>query len=257
MNRIKLLFDRKPKGILSVYFTAGYPKLEDTAAIIETLEQKGADMAEIGIPFSDPMADGPVIQQSSNTALNNGMTLKILFKQLSEIRKQVSMPLVMMGYLNPVMQYGFDNFCRDCAATGIDGIIIPDLPFDKYMESYKSVAEQYGLCFIMLITPETSPERIRLIDQNTSGFIYMVSTASTTGAKESFDEATLDYFRRIDGMQLKNPRLTGFGISNRATCETAQKHSNGVIAGSAFIRLLAQEKSIGDAVDRLLENLGK
>jgi len=255
MNRIELLFDRKPKGILSVYFTAGYPRLEDTAAIIKTLEQKGVDMVEIGIPFSDPMADGPVIQQSSTIALNNGMTLSKLFSQLATIRESVSMPLVMMGYLNPVMQYGFDNFCRDCVSVGVDGIIIPDLPFDEYIESYKPVAERYGLKFVMLITPETSPERIRLIDRDTDGFIYMVSTASTTGTRESFDDRTLDYFRRIEAMQLRNPRLIGFGISNRATCEVAGRNAEGVIVGSAFIKVLAQEKTVNDAVEKLLEQL--
>jgi len=255
MNRIKLLFDRKPKGILSVYFTAGYPQLDDTAAIIQTLERKGVDMVEIGIPFSDPMADGPVIQQSSTAALLNGMTLSKLFSQLATIRQSVEIPLVMMGYLNPIMQYGFERFCRDCTSAGVDGLIIPDLPFDDYVKHYKPVAEQYGLKFIMLITPETSPRRIRLIDRNTDAFIYMVSTASTTGTRESFDELTFDYFRRIEAMQLRNPRLVGFGISNRATCQAAHQNAEGVIVGSAFIKLLAQEKSVGDAVEKLLMDL--
>jgi tryptophan synthase alpha chain len=251
MNRIKLLFGRKPSGILSVYFTAGFPQLDNTTAIVCELAQQGADMIEIGIPFSDPMADGPVIQQSNTIALNNGMSLQKLFGQLKDIRKEVSLPLVMMGYLNPIMQYGLENFCRDCKAVGIDGIIIPDLPFNDYIRDYKPLADKYGLFFIMLITPATSDERIRLIDEHTEGFIYMVSTASTTGAKERFDEKTLDYFRRINAMKLKNPRLIGFGISGKTTYEAAQEHANGAIIGSGFIRLLSQEKTIQKAVTEL------
>ncbi|HBX46023.1 MAG TPA: tryptophan synthase subunit alpha, partial [Porphyromonadaceae bacterium] len=185
MNRIDQLFNEKNSGILSVYFTAGYPHLHDTTEIIRALQQHGADMLEIGIPFSDPMADGPVIQQSSAEALKNGMSVKHLFGQLSGIRKKVHIPLILMGYLNPIMQYGFDNFCRDAAQCGIDGLIIPDLPFAEYRESYKPVAEKYGLHTIMLITPETSEERIRLIDEHTGGFIYMVSSASVTGVKDT------------------------------------------------------------------------
>ncbi|MDR2848117.1 MAG: tryptophan synthase subunit alpha [Bacteroidales bacterium] len=255
MNRITSLFKRKPSGILSVYFTAGFPQLETTTAIISTLERHGVDLIEIGIPFSDPMADGPVIQQSSSVALKNGMTLQKLFEQLKDIRKEVSLPLVMMGYLNPVMQYGVENFCRDCAAAGVDGIILPDLPFDDYIRDYKPLADKYGLHFIMLITPETSPERILLIDEHTDGFIYMVSTASTTGAKNSFDEKTLAYFRRINAMQLKNPRLIGFGISNKTTCSTALEHANGAIIGSHFIRLLSNTNTIEDAVKNLLKDV--
>jgi tryptophan synthase alpha chain len=252
MNRIDRLFQEKQKDILSVYFTAGYPKLEDTVPIIRELSAQGVDLIEIGIPFSDPMADGPTIQQSGTVALLNGMTLRKLFEQLKTIRQQTDIPLILMGYLNPVMQYGVEAFCRDCAEAGIDGMILPDLPFADYLKDVKPAAERYGLHCIMLITPETSDERIRLIDGATDGFIYMVSTASTTGAKERFDEKTLDYFRRIDGLKLRNPRLVGFGISNRATFEAAALHARGAIVGSEFIRLLGSCATIPEAVRKLV-----
>jgi tryptophan synthase alpha chain len=257
MNRIYKLFKEKQKNILSIYFTAGYPQFNDTVTIVKELEKQGADMVEIGIPFSDPMADGPVIQQSGTAALNNGMTLKKLFSQIEKIRDEVNIPLIMMGYLNPVMQFGVEKFCSECKRTGIDGVIIPDLPFDDYMQMFKSPGKQYGIEFIMLITPETSEERIRLIDKNTSGFIYMVSTASTTGAKDCFDEKTLDYFRRINAMNLKNPHLTGFGISNRTTLNAAFENSGGAIIGSEFIRLLGSEQSIETAVSKLMRKISE
>ncbi|MDR1887092.1 MAG: tryptophan synthase subunit alpha [Prevotellaceae bacterium] len=257
MNRIYKLFNGNRKNILSVYFTAGYPKFDDTLTVIKELETQGVDMVEIGIPFSDPMADGVVIQQSGAAALNNGMTLKKLFSQLEKIRDSVNIPLIMMGYLNPVMQFGVEKFCRECSATGIDGIIIPDLPFKDYMTDFKALGKKYGIEFIMLITPETSDERIRLIDENTSGFIYMVSTASTTGAKDRFDEKTLNYFRRIDGMNLKNPRLVGFGISNKPTLDAAFANARGAIIGSEFIRLLGSEPSVEAAVTALMQKIGK
>jgi tryptophan synthase alpha chain len=255
MNRIYKLFKEKQDNILSVYFTAGYPQLDDTVAIIKELVRQGADMIEIGIPFSDPMADGPIIQQSGTTALNNGMRLKKLFSQLENIRAEVNIPLIMMGYLNPIMQFGIEEFCSECSKTGIDGIIIPDLPFDDYIKNFKSTGKKYGIEFIMLITPETSDERIRLIDENTSGFIYMVSTASTTGAKDSFDEKTLNYFRRINAMNLKNPRLIGFGISNKTTLDAAFANAGGAIIGSEFIRLLGKEQSIEASVTKLMQKI--
>jgi tryptophan synthase alpha chain len=255
MNRISELFSVKQKNILSIYFTAGYPQFDDTLTIIKELETQGADMAEIGIPFSDPMADGPVIQHSGTVALNNGMTLKKLFSQLEKVRGSVSIPLIMMGYLNPVMQFGVEAFCRECNRAGIDGVIVPDLPFDDYMKNFKPLGKKYGLEFIMLITPETSEERIRLIDKNTSGFIYMVSTASTTGAKDSFDEKTLNYFRRINEMKLKNPHLAGFGISNKTTLGAAFANAGGAIIGSEFIRLLGSESSIKAAVAKLMQKI--
>ena len=255
MNRIDKLFKEKKSAISSVYFTAGYPAYNDTVPTIVELAAQGIDMIEIGIPFSDPMADGPVIQHSGTVALSKGMTLKKLFGQLEGIRSKVDIPLVMMGYLNPVMQYGIENFCRSCAETGIDGIIIPDLPFADYIKNFKPVIQQYGLHCIMLITPETSEERIRLIDENTTGFIYMVSTASTTGAKESFDEKTIDYFKRVNAMGLQNPRMIGFGISNKATFDAASMYAAGGIIGSAFIRALGESGSIKEAVKKLVEKI--
>lgn len=257
MNRINQLFQDKPKNILSIYFTAGFPQLNDTCAIIRELEKNGIDLIEIGIPFSDPMADGPTIQSSGSVALKNGMSLKILFEQLKDIRKSVSIPLIMMGYLNPIIQYGFDDFCRKCEETGIDGVIIPDLPFKDYIEEYKPVADNYGLKIIMLITPDTSEERIRFIDEHTDGFIYMVSSASTTGAQSSFDDKKQAYFRKINAMNLRNPRLIGFGISNKATLEAAQANAGGAIIGSKFITLLKESASIEDAVMKLKSDLEK
>lgn len=256
-NRINALLQGGNRKLLSVYFTAGYPRLEDTAPVLRELQRQGVDMVEIGIPFSDPMADGPVIQQSSTAALRNGMSLKVLFEQLEGIRNEVSIPLILMGYLNPIMQYGFENFCRSCVETGVDGMIIPDLPFNDYLERYKAVADRHNLKVIMLITPETSEERIRLIDAHTDGFIYMVSSAATTGAQQTFDEAKQSYFRRIDGMNLRNPRLVGFGISNKATLEAAQAHASGAIVGSKFVSLLGSTPSAKEAVTALLEALQK
>lgn len=255
MNRITNLFQTKKSGILSVYFTAGYPQLNDTTSILRELEAKGVDMAEVGIPFSDPMADGPVIQASSSIALRNGMRLRLLFQQLKGIRDTVRMPIILMGYLNPIMQYGFEAFCQSCAEVGVDGMIIPDLPYADYMADYKAIADRYDLKVIMLITPETAEERVRQIDAHTSGFIYMVSSAATTGAQQSFDQQKQAYFRRIDGMGLRNPRLVGFGISNKATFEAAAAHASGAIVGSKFVQLLHDTPSIAEAVDQLLAAL--
>lgn len=252
MNRIDKLFEEKKNNILSVYFTAGYPELEDTVKVIQALEKNGVNMLEIGVPFSDPMADGPVIQASGTQSLRNGMSVKTLFSQLADVRQSVSIPLVMMGYLNPIIQFGFENYCREAARCGVDGFIIPDLPFAEYMESYKPIAEKYGVHIIMLITPETSEERIRMIDQHTSGFIYMVSSASVTGAKNRFSDENLAYFRRVNAMQLKNPRLIGFGISNKETFDAACREASGAIIGSKFISLLGSEESIDDAAKKLI-----
>lgn len=255
MNRIKQLFENKKKDILSIYFTAGYPNLNDTCDIIRELENNGIDLIEVGIPFSDPMADGPTIQASGTVALRNGMTLKVLFDQLKDIRKDVSIPLIMMGYLNPIMRYGFDNFCKKCKEIGLDGAIIPDLPFDDYINEYKPIADKYDIKIVMLITPETSDERIRLIDEHTDSFIYMVSSAATTGAQQSFDDKKQAYFRKINGMNLRNPRLIGFGISNKATLEAAQANSSGAIIGSKFITLLKESANIKEAVKALKDSL--
>ena len=255
MNRITKLFNTKKTDILSVYFTAGYPALDDTLEVLSALQEKGIDVVELGIPFSDPMADGAVIQRAANQALKNGMSLRLLFEQLKDFRQKIHIPVILMGYLNSVMQYGFEAFCNSCVETGVDGVIIPDLPFADYMAEYKDVADKYDLKMIMLISPETSEERIRLIDENTSGFIYMVSTAATTGAQKSFSDAVKEYFQRVGGMNLKNPLLTGFGISNRETLQMATAYASGAIVGSKFIQLLGDTKQPKEAVSKLLEEL--
>lgn len=256
MNRINQLFNQKQNNILSVYFTAGFPALEDTVPTLQCLQSQGVDLVEIGVPFSDPMADGIVIQNSNHVALQNGMSIRKLFEQLADIRTSVHIPLIMMGYLNPIMQFGFENFCHACARVGVDGMIIPDLPMDDYLRDYKTVAEQYGLKFIFLITPETSDERIRLIDNETNAFIYMVSTAGTTGTQNSFDDKTA-YFNRINAMHLKNPRLIGFGISNKSTRDTVCQYSSGAIIGSAFIKALQETQDVEQGVKLLLDKLEK
>lgn len=256
MNRINQLFSRKQKDILSIYFCAGFPTLEGTVNTIKALEKKGVNMIEIGIPFSDPMADGPVIQHAATQALKNGMTLKLLFEQLKDIRKEVSIPLVLMGYLNPIMQFGFENFCRTCQESGIDGVIIPDLPFKDYMDEFRPIAGKYDVKVIMLITPETSEERIRLIDEHTDGFIYMVSSAAITGAQKDFNAQKQAYFQRIAEMNLRNPRMIGFGISNKQTFEAASAHAAGAIIGSKFVTLLDDEYGDAEkATEKLLEAL--
>jgi tryptophan synthase alpha chain len=253
MNRIDKLFSGSPKRLLSIYFCAGAPTLDGTAGVIRSLAREGVDMIEIGIPFSDPMADGPVIQDAATKALRNGMTLEKLFTQLEDIRRDVDIPLILMGYLNPVFRYGFEAFCKRCVEVGVDGMIIPDLPFKDYMESYKAVAERYGLRFIMLITPETSEERVRLIDEHTSGFIYMVSSAATTGAQKDFDAQKQAYFRKIEQMRLRIPRMVGFGISNKQTFDAACEYASGGIIGSRFVSLLDQADGDATAAIRQLK----
>ena len=257
MNKINSLFaNRGDKKLLSLYFCAGAPTLHGTGDVILTMQRRGIDMIEVGVPFSDPMADGPVIQDAATKALRNGMNLKTLFAQLQSIKEQVQIPLILMGYLNPIMQYGIDHFCQSCVESGVSGMIIPDLPFKDYQEVVKPVADRYDLRVIMLITPETSEERIRCIDDNTDGFIYMVSSAAITGAQKSFDEAKQDYFRRINAMNLRNPRMIGFGISNKQTLQSAQQNAAGAIIGSKFVTLLDEEKGNADkALDRLFEAL--
>lgn len=256
MNRINKLFNEKKQGILSLYFCAGHPTLEGTNQVIKTLSQKGIDMIEVGVPFSDPMADGPVIQDAATKALRNGMSLKTLFGQLNSIRQEgVNIPLVLMGYLNPIIQYGFDNFCQSCVKAGIDGVIIPDLPFKDYQEEFKPIADKYDIRIIMLITPETSDERIRFIDEHTDGFIYMVSSAAITGAQKEFNDAKQAYFQRINGMNLRNPRMIGFGISNKQTLEAAQNNAAGAIIGSKFVQLLEEKKDAATALYTLYELL--
>jgi tryptophan synthase alpha chain len=239
MNRInqKLKEDKK---LLSIYFSAGYPSLNDTVSIIQNLEKSGIDMIEIGLPFSDPLADGPTIQASSTQALKNGMTTEILFNQLKDIRKTVSIPLLIMGYFNPILQYGVEAFCKTCQEIGIDGLIIPDLPVDVYNEQYKAIFENYGLINVFLITPQTSVERIHFIDSISNGFIYMVSSASVTGSNSGFGDKQTSYFKRIADMNLKNPQIVGFGISNNETFTQATKYAKGASIGSAFIKHLSQ-----------------
>lgn len=258
MNRIKRLFEEKKTNILDIYFCAGYPQLEDTVPTLQALQEGGIDMVEIGIPFSDPMADGPVIQNAATQALRNGMSLKKLFSQLQDARPSgITIPLVLMGYLNVIYQFGFENFCKKCKECGIDGVIIPDLPFENYMNEYRAIAERYDVNVIMLITPETSEERIQLIDQNTNGFIYEVSTDATTGAQEEYGESTINYFQRIHDMELKNPTLIGFGVSNKKSLEAAQKYASGAIIGSKFVRLCGEYKNASQAIQQLLISLKK
>lgn len=237
MNRINNKL-QKDKKLLSIYFTAGYPNLNDTVSIIQELEKNGVDMIEIGLPFSDPLADGPTIQASSTQALKNGMTTEVLFNQLKDIRKTVSIPLIIMGYFNPILQYGVEAFCKKCQEIGIDGLIIPDLPVDVYHDNYKSIFEAYGLINVFLITPQTSPERIRFIDSVSNGFIYMVSSASVTGSQSGFNDENTAYFQRIANMDLKNPQIIGFGISDNKTFTQATQYAKGAIIGSAFIKFI-------------------
>lgn len=262
MNRIEQSLTVKgaqgsdPKKLLSIYFTAGFPELEDTIEVIKELESSGVDMIEIGLPFSDPLADGPTIQASGSRALENGMTTEKLFDQLQGIRDDVSIPLIIMGYFNPMLQYGIEAFCKKCADLGIDGLIIPDLPVDVYQDEYADVFEKYGLINVFLITPQTSDERIRYIDQISKGFIYMVSSASTTGAKDRFDENQMAYFERIDKLDLKTPKIVGFGISNGATFKQATSQSSGAIIGSAFVKFLQANpiKEIPKFVNNIIGN---
>lgn len=247
-NRIQQLFQEKQDHILSIFLTSGYPNLSDTAQTIKDLAASGVDMIEIGMPFSDPIADGPTIQQSNQIALNNGISLPLIFEQLAEIRQEVDIPLLLMGYLNPVVQYGIEAFCAKAAEIGIDGLILPDLPMYEYQTMYKDVFETHGLSNIFLITPQTSEARIRLIDDVSDAFIYVVSTDSTTGKTEGFGEKNIAYFERIQAMNLKNPTLIGFGISDNASFETVCRYSLGAIIGSAFIKSQGKGETVSDFV---------
>jgi len=255
MNRIHQKLQENKK-LLSIYFTAGYPSLNDTAKTIKELEENGVDMIEIGLPFSDPLADGPTIQASSTQALKNGMTTELLFQQLGNIRESVSIPLIIMGYFNPILQFGVEKFCQKCQEVGIDGLILPDLPLNVYQDQYEPILKKYGLVNIFLITPQTSDERILQIDAASDGFIYMVSSASVTGSQEGFGNQQENYFRRIASMNLKNPQIVGFGISNSETFQQATKTAKGAIIGSAFIKHLSKNgtDTIGDFVKGILKN---
>ena len=256
MNKIDRLFtERGDRKLLSLYFCAGDPTLEGTADVIRAMERRGIAMVEVGFPFSDPLADGPVIQTAATNAIRNGMTITKLFAQLKEIKDEVSIPLVLMGYLNVVMQYGVEAFFRSCEDSGVSGVIIPDLPFKDYQDVVKPIADKYDLRIIMLITPETSEERIRFIDNNTDGFIYMVSSAAITGTQKSFDDEKQAYFKRINDMNLRNPRMIGFGISNKQTLEAAQNNAAGAIIGSKFVTLLNESQNADEALDKLFDAL--
>jgi len=254
-NRINNLFNNKKQNILSVYFTAGFPNLNDTVKIIQQLEKNGVDLIEIGMPFSDPTADGPIIQKSSEIALNNGMNLNLLFEQLHDIRDSVSIPLVLMGYVNPVYQFGIERFCEKCAEVGVDGTILPDLPLDEFEADYKTVFEKYNLHNILLITPQTPEIRIRQIDNASSGFIYMVSSASTTGTGKKVEDFHHDYFERVMNMNLRNPRLIGFGISDRKTFNNACRFASGAILGSAFIKALENTRNLEKCIYQFVNEI--
>jgi tryptophan synthase alpha chain len=254
-NRITELFARKKKDILSVFYTAGFPALESTVSVAKELEQAGADIIEIGIPFSDPVADGPTIQQSNKVALDNGMTLRLLIDQVKEIRKGSKLPIILMGYLNPVMQYGVEKFVKDAAAAGVDGLILPDMPLYVFEEQHKDLFRSHNLCNTFLISPTTSEDRIRKIDSATDGFIYAVSASSTTGAKKEFSSEQVEYFTRLQGFKLKNPFLIGFGISDHATFSKASSYGAGAIVGSAFITLLRESKNQKTDIGSFVKNL--
>ena len=258
MNKInKLFLERGDRKFLSLYFCAGCPTLDSTGDVIKTMQRRGIDFIEVGIPFSDPLADGPVIQTAATQALKNGMSVRLLFEQLRAVREEVTIPLILMGYLNPILHYGIEAFCQSCVESGVSGMIIPDLPFKDYQETVKPIADKYDLRVIMLITPETSEERIRFIDDNTDGFIYMVSSAAITGVQKSFDEAKQEYFRRIDQMHLRNPRMIGFGISNKQTLKAAQDNAAGAIIGSKFVTLLSESNNADEALDKLFNALAE
>ncbi len=245
MNRISALFSVKKNNLLNVYFTAGFPKINDTKLILKSLQEGGADLVEIGMPYSDPVADGETIQQANQVSLDNGMTVKLLFEQLAGIRQEgITVPILLMGYVNPVLQFGVEAFCQKCQEVGVDGLILPDMPASVYEEEYKAIFDKYGILNIFLITPQTSESRIRHIDEVSHGFIYMVSSASTTGAKSGISDVQEEYFERVNSMNLNNPRLIGFGISDNETFKKASSHAAGAIIGSAFIKMLSNSTDL-------------
>jgi len=255
MNRINKLFQTRKEHILSIYFTAGYPLIDSTAGIIKDLARAGVDIIEIGMPFSDPLADGPIIQRSSEAALNNGMSIDLLFRQLANIRSDVNIPLILMGYINPVLKFGVRNFCRKCTEVEIDGIILPDLPPDIYIEQYSGLFKKHNLHNIFLISPQSDDERIRMIDDISRGFIYMVSSSSTTGIKRGFTENQKLYFKRIKEMNLENPRLIGFGISYNATFAEACTMAHGAIIGSAFVKMLGDNEPGFESIKKFIDEI--
>jgi len=254
MRRIEKLFKERKSNILNVYCTAGYPQLNSTIEVIKTLQKNGVDIIELGMPYSDPLADGPVIQHSSSIALANGMTIKKLFEQLKDLRKEIAVPVVLMGYMNPILQYGFEKFCADAAAVGIDGLILPDLPEHEFETEYGGIIKKDGLDFIFLVTPETSEGRIRKLDELSTGFLYAVSSSSTTGSDKNMSDVR-SYLQKLKSMNLKNPVLVGFGIRDRATFETACANANGAIIGTAYIKALAEPGNVADITRKFLESV--
>ena len=254
MNRIDQLFAQKNKNVLNVYCTAGYPKLDSTLEVLTALQQSGADLIEIGMPYSDPLADGPVIQQSNLVALDNGMGIAVLFQQLQSVRETIQVPIILMGYMNPILQFGLENFCAAAEAVGIDGIILPDLPMHEFETTYKKLFEQHGLKFIFLVTPETGEDRIRKIDSLSSGFLYAVSSSSTTGNNRAIEDQSA-YFKKLHDMQLTNPVLVGFGIKDKATFQSAGTFTNGAIIGSAYIKALEHTNDIAVATKEFLNTI--
>ena len=254
MSRISELFRKKKKGVLNVYCTAGFPQLDSTLEVMKALQENGADLIELGMPYSDPLADGPVIQASSSKALENGMTIATLFGQLAAMRDPIHVPVLLMGYMNPVLQYGFEKFCEAAARVGVDGLILPDLPIYEFETEYGPVMKRHGLDFVFLVTPETSPERIRKVDALSSGFLYAVSSSSTTGKNKDLGDQEA-YFLRLEQMGLRNPVLVGFGIRDRASFETACRHANGAIIGTAYIRALEEGADIGSATRGFLSGI--
>ena len=255
MNRIDQLFQTKMQNILSVYFTAGYPNIDDTEKIIIELEKAGADLIEIGMPFSDPIADGPVIQESSEKALENGMSVKLLFEQLKNIREKVNIPLILMGYINPVMHYGIEKFCKDAAEIGIDGVILPDLPLEIYLQEGQTIFNKYNIHNIPLIPPQASDERIKKIDDATTGFIYLVSSASTTGTKSAQGDVLEQFTKRIKNLELKNKQLIGFGINDKATFQKVCQYANGGIIGTAFIKTLSKSGNLSENIHQFINSI--
>jgi tryptophan synthase alpha chain len=256
MSRLKRIFQNKSKQVLNVYCTAGYPTLESTISVMKALQNNGADIIELGMPYSDPLADGAVIQASSSKALANGMSIETLFNQLKDFRKEITLPVVLMGYMNPVLQYGFEKFCEDAALVGIDGLILPDLPEYEFETEYGAIIKKYGLDFIFLVTPETSEERVRKLDSLTSGFLYAVSSSATTGSNTNFD-AVEKYLQRLQSYQLKNPVLVGFGIKDKQTFEAASKYANGAIIGSAYIKALEGSTNVEQTTKDFLSSIIK
>lgn len=254
MSRIKELFEKKNKQVLNVYCTAGYPQLNSTLSVMKALQESGADLIELGMPYSDPLADGPVIQASGNQALENGMSIAVLFDQLKDFRKEVQVPVILMGYMNPVLQYGFEKFCADAAAAGVDGLILPDLPEFEYESEYGAVIKKYGLDFIFLVTPETSEERIRTLDALSSGFLYAVSSSATTGTDKDFNAVEI-YLQKLQSMQLHNPVLVGFGIKDKETFQSACKYANGAIIGTAFIKAIENTSNMENSVKQFMQSV--